>query len=353
MIKSEIYINSLSQYIDSIIEMKNSRYPEEGKSVLWFRGHRNYEWSLIPSLFRGSGKNITVDKRGYTSLNLRESLRQQQNHAKNYQFLKNDNLNPIEWMAVAQHHGVKTRLLDWTTSAIHALLFALEDKFAMNGEFKDENNLPCIWCLFPQRMNRDTIESLLKQKDEIRKIISHKELYGTLELETFLDNAYANKDGNYMDIFFESEEPEDEHLNYLYNLAHFEELLSVVERRPDIAYNGGLINPLYYILDKIYGNGIGIDELKLSPLAIIHPYHSERIKAQQGVFTIFPNLIVENEKLSEVADMRKNDTIRKHINRIVIQSPGKVAEELKALGTHRSWLYPEEPIVCQEIENGL
>lgn len=51
--------------------------------------------------------------------------------------------------------------------------------------------------------------------------------------------------------------------------------------------------------------------------------------------------------------MRKNDTIRKHINRIVIQSPGKVAEELKALGTHRSWLYPEEPIVCQEIENGL
>lgn len=79
MIRNEIYINSLSQYIEEIMRIKNSKYPEEGKNVLWFRGHRNYEWSLIPSLFRGVTVNKTVDGRGYTNINLREGLRQQQN----------------------------------------------------------------------------------------------------------------------------------------------------------------------------------------------------------------------------------------------------------------------------------
>lgn len=354
MIKNEIYVNSLTQYIEEIMKLKDDMHTEKDKNVLWFRGHRNYEWSLIPSLYRGFGTNETIDCRGYTKLNLREGMRQQQNHAKNYQFLKNDDLNPIEWMAIAQHHGVKTRLLDWTTSAIHALLFALEDRFAMPGEFKDENNLPCVWCLFPQRMNRDTVGYLVKHRSEIEPMVTGKEHGGFFELKKFLDDA-ADKDKaeKYKNIFFESDEKEDAHLNYLYNLAHFEELLAIVEKRPEIAYNGGLINPLHYILDKIYGIGIGIEELKLPPLAIIHPYHSERIKAQQGVFTIFPNLILKHEKLCETSDMRKNDSTLKHLNRIIIQSPGKVSEELKALGTHRSWLYPEEPIVCQEIEGGL
>lgn len=140
---------------------------------------------------------------------------------------------------------------------------------------------------------------------------------------------------------------------FLYYVIYKSEALFSPKKRPEIAYKGGLINPLHYILDKIYGIGIGIEELKLPPLAIIHPYHSERIKAQQGVFTIFPNLILKHENLEDIADMRKNDSTLKHLNRIIIQSPGKVSEELKTLGTHRSWLYPEEPIVSQEIESGL
>lgn len=242
-------------------------------------------------------------------------------------------------------------MLDWTTSAIHALLFALEDKFTKSGELKDENNLPCVWCLFPQRMNQDTvIKDIIGNRIGLGKIITRREKDGFWEIDKLLENMENSLD-EYRHIFLESNEKEDEHLNYLYNLAHFEELLAAVKNRPPIAYEGGLINPLHYILDKIYGIGIGIEELKLSPLAIIHPYHSERIKAQQGVFTIFPNLIDEN--LSQAADMRGNSSIMKHLNRIIIQSPKEVAEELKALGAHRSWLYPEEPIVSQEIESGL
>ncbi len=358
MVKREIYVNSFAQYIEEIMRIKKNENLEAGNDVLWFRGHRNYEWSLIPSLYRGAGRNETVDNRGYTNMNLREGIRQQQNHAKNYQFLKNDNLNQIEWMAIAQHYGVKTRLLDWTTSAIHALLFALEDKFTNDGVFKNENNLPCIWCLFPQRMNRDTVSLICEENNAVGRLIPGTEDGGMKEIMDFLDNAKNSEE--YKKTFFESEEKEDEHLNYLFNLAYFEELLSIVSIRPSVAYMGGLANPLHYILDKIYGQGIGISRKpeskfsKLAPLAIIHPYHSERIRAQQGVFTIFPNLITDkDEKLSSIADMRKNTSTAKYLNRIIIQSPEKIAEELKALGAHRSWLYPEEPIVSQEIENGL
>ena len=48
------------------------------------------------------------------------------------------------------------------------------------------------------------------------------------------------------------------------------------------------INPYYYAIARIYSDGLGLSKSKLPPLAIVNPYHSERIKAQKGVFTVFP-----------------------------------------------------------------
>lgn len=348
MVREDIFVRTLEEYIGQIIKLK--KMDEKDKNILWFRGHRNYQWALIPQLYRGIKENCSISDSVYTLMNLREDMRQQQNYAKNYQFLKNDNLNPIEWMAIAQHHGVKTRMLDWSTSAIHALLFALEDRFTQSCELKKEKELPCVWCLYPQSMNKYTVTEVLTEKKnylKIKKLIESHEKGNIVERKNFIKSEPPH-------FMFESGEKEDEHLNYLYNLAYFEELFASVERDSLSICENLLLNPLYYILDKIYGRGIGIRELRLFPLAIVHPYHSERIRAQQGTFTIFPNYITkEQEDFSDIMDMRHQPGLEKCLRRIIIRYPDRIAKELMAIGAHRSWLYPEEPIVSQEIETGL
>lgn len=53
-----------------------------------------------------------------------------------YQYLPNpwDIKNDVEWMLYAQHYGVPTRLMDFTTSHITSLLFAVEKSFQQDCE---------------------------------------------------------------------------------------------------------------------------------------------------------------------------------------------------------------------------
>lgn len=58
--------------------------------------------------------------------------------------------NDWEWLALAQHHGLHTRLLDWTQDPYAALWFSLE-------KASEKDSRPVVWVMRP--LKEDIIES--------------------------------------------------------------------------------------------------------------------------------------------------------------------------------------------------
>lgn len=87
-----------------------------------FRGHRCPEWKLETSLERAS-RRCRVDQTLYERAIWGEFRR----HAHSYLPRVPTNSCTVEWLALMQHYGTPTRLLDFTQSFWIALFFAFEE----------------------------------------------------------------------------------------------------------------------------------------------------------------------------------------------------------------------------------
>lgn len=112
---------------------------------LWFRGHADNLWQLVPGALRdvealtdGRGRPVApgtpVRAEGHAvgGPNIEGMLRTFKQRARPY--LRDRPQNDFEWMFLAQHHRLPTRLLDWSTNALVALYFAAERASAGNGD---------------------------------------------------------------------------------------------------------------------------------------------------------------------------------------------------------------------------
>lgn len=340
-------IDSLSDYINRTKEFSTD-------DTLWYRGHGSYKYQLLPNLYRGSVADF-LENGQYNSIHLAEDMRIQQYYATNYSFIKGSGINTTEWLGMAQHFGLKTRFLDWSTSALHALMFALE-KYADKKTADGQTDIPCVWALKPQKMNQRVVHELINGSDKLIDKIG-KDTQSKEELQSLINivNMLKNEDDPYKYILKESK-PENQwkKMDYMYDLAYFDRLLEQVKSNPKLAFTGDVVNPIFYLLACVYIDGYFAGTcLGRTPLAIIHPLNSERIKEQRGVFTVFPfphkSLCVEGGSM-EYMRMEHNPDISGNLCKFILKKPKQILGELQCLGINRSWLYFEPDKITAEIE---
>ena len=114
---------------------------EYRKDNRWmFRGQSNPDWPIMPKAGRDPYSS-SDDETMFEAWKRRAT-----------EFVNPKPSNEWEWLAIAQHHGLATRLLDWTYLPLIAAFFAIWDK----TEFKTDAH---IYCLLPFLLRKDFTKS--------------------------------------------------------------------------------------------------------------------------------------------------------------------------------------------------
>ena len=137
-------INNLHDLLDAVAQAN-----QRSQTEVWWRGQAMEEWNLLPNIWRPkTGESPTLDEK----LQLERNL--------TIRFLHGATTRHPHWpeedhsvqLAMMQHYGLPTRLLDWTESPLFALFFALRER-----EYETRDG--ALWALIPASLNAEEFGS--------------------------------------------------------------------------------------------------------------------------------------------------------------------------------------------------
>ena len=137
------HINNIEEYV-RVIRMLTDYWELERA---WFRGHSDEDYKLLPGIYRRK-----YDSQSEYTPEFERAMEDE--YIRRARMFTSSNLVEQErwhWYQLMQHHGLPTRLLDWTESALTALYFALSDELKGNA---------AIWVLDPFKFNEFTTDNV-------------------------------------------------------------------------------------------------------------------------------------------------------------------------------------------------
>ena len=340
-------------------------------SPLWFRGQEYNYYYLFPSAFREIGIDFKSDE-NYTKHHLLEEYRYQVFKSRGYDHVNTAPESRIEWEEIMQHHFTYTRLMDWSESAVTSLIFALESyidpKDDANLRYRRENCTPAVWVLSPFKLNRKVF-NVITEKDEIADYMDRalSDVFADSRERMKLSRKLSKELTNNPSTYFSDYNNENRcTLSGIVGLSVLENYRQSNGYRIKELIRQNEYNMFFYMLSRYYTDGVPVSvKLKnqLPPLATLHPYHSNRIKAQRGAFTVFPyygegNDESENKKIRllktanmDIRLLEYQDGAGEYLYKIRLLNPEKIAKQLLISGSRRSSVYPELQNYSDDIES--
>lgn len=130
-------IQSVEEFVATVQRLESHWRVKDRRPALWFRGHADLDWKLLPGLQRFP----LVDPAA------QESSAYYYFQVRAPQLLRwvPDEHDAWSWMVHMQHYGFPTRLLDWSERPLVALFFAL---YTLHGDAD-----AVVWVLAPEMWN--------------------------------------------------------------------------------------------------------------------------------------------------------------------------------------------------------